>query len=143
MRRFVLRRTNPDAIQHGVKVGSDEPTLEGVQFSDGTVVVRWLTAFRSTVVWPDLQTFLAVHVDPHPDYGSVLEWVDDAAVDSSAFACDACGHPWLFHGPPEQACGVLVIGQFGLGHPCGCDREEPQGLPPGMGHFERDEAASS
>lgn len=39
---------------------------EGVQFSDGTVVLRWrsnleLAAGSSTAVWPDLKSMVATH----------------------------------------------------------------------------------
>jgi hypothetical protein len=34
---------------------------EGVQFSDGSVAMRWLSAHRSTVVWGTLSAAHAVH----------------------------------------------------------------------------------
>jgi len=37
------------------------PVAEGVQFFDGTVVIRWTSADASTVVWPDLDTAMRVH----------------------------------------------------------------------------------
>jgi len=52
----------------------EEAQFQGVQFDDGTVAVRWLTQFRSTSLWPDMATFLAVH--GHADYGTRIEWID-------------------------------------------------------------------
>lgn len=34
---------------------------EGVEFSDGTVVIRWLSEHASTVVWPHLEAAERVH----------------------------------------------------------------------------------
>ncbi len=45
----------------------------GVQFPDGTVVMRWLTEHRSTVVWADLESAMRVHGH---DGATVVEWVD-------------------------------------------------------------------
>lgn len=56
----------------------DQPQYEGVQFSDGTVVIRWVTQFRSHSIWPDFETFRQVH--GHPEYGTYFVWdgPDDA-----------------------------------------------------------------
>jgi hypothetical protein len=53
----------------------DEVQFEGVVFSDGTCAVRWLTAFRSTSVWDSWEDLEKVH--GHPEYGTVIEWLDD------------------------------------------------------------------
>lgn len=34
---------------------------EGVQFSDGTCVLRWTSEHRSTAVYADIETLVAVH----------------------------------------------------------------------------------
>jgi hypothetical protein len=34
---------------------------EGTQFSDGTVVLRWLGVWPSTVIWPNITAAKAVH----------------------------------------------------------------------------------
>ena len=34
---------------------------EGIEFDDGTVVIRWLGQFRSTVVWDNIDHAIAVH----------------------------------------------------------------------------------
>lgn len=56
MRRFVLRRDEDVTGVSGTGV-----VAEGVEFSDGTAVIRWLGQNRSTVVWPDVATAEAVH----------------------------------------------------------------------------------
>ena len=50
------------------------PDYEGAIFSDGTVVVRWLTKFRSHSVWTSWRDFYQVH--GHPEYGTVIEFGD-------------------------------------------------------------------
>jgi hypothetical protein len=52
----------------------DEPQYEGVVFSDGTTVLRWLTEFRSTSVWSSFAEMAKVH--GHPDYETHIEWLD-------------------------------------------------------------------
>lgn len=47
---------------------------EGVVFSDGTVVLRWMTDYRSHSVWASFADFY--HVHGHPEYGTRLEWTD-------------------------------------------------------------------
>lgn len=47
---------------------------EGVIFSDGTVVIRWLTAFRSHSVWASWADFYQVH--GHPEYGTRIDFHD-------------------------------------------------------------------
>jgi len=34
---------------------------EGVQFTDGTVAIRWLTERASTVIWANLDDAMAIH----------------------------------------------------------------------------------
>jgi len=66
----------PKVPEHYVEGGygnsPDEAQFQGVQFDDGTVVVRWLTKFRSTSIWPDFAEFEAVH--GHADYETRIEW---------------------------------------------------------------------
>lgn len=76
MKTFTMFRRNvPDATHDAnQKNAPDEPQFEGVEFSDGTVAVRWLTAKRSTSVWNSLEDMLAIH--GHPEYESELVWSD-------------------------------------------------------------------
>ena len=52
--------------------------LEGVLFSTGVVVVHWLTPppRGSISVFDSLEQFLSIHVRPHPDNGTVVEFED-------------------------------------------------------------------
>jgi len=54
----------------------DEPQYEGVVFSDGTCVLRWLTPLRSTSVWADFETAMGVH--GHPEYGTKIVFHDES-----------------------------------------------------------------
>lgn len=77
MRRFKVYR--PDPPEHyregGFANAPDEVQFEGVEFSDGTVAVRWLTECRSTSIWATLDDLMTVH--GHPEYGTVVNWLDE------------------------------------------------------------------
>lgn len=62
-------------MDKGISNGGWTPDYEGVIFSDGTVVLRWLTAFRSHSVWSNWDDFYQVH--GHPEYGTRIEFDDD------------------------------------------------------------------
>lgn len=68
MRRFVLRRDVDVSGVSGTGV-----VAQGVEFDDGTVAMRWLTAHRSTVFWADIVDAMTVH--GHDD-ASKLIWLD-------------------------------------------------------------------
>ena len=76
MRRFRVFRPNPPEgyRESGTANPPDEPQFEGVVFSDGTVCVRWLTAYRSHSIWDSWQSLKAVH--GHEEYGTRIEWLD-------------------------------------------------------------------
>jgi hypothetical protein len=75
MRRFrVYRKSPPQGYREGGTANApDEPQFEGVVFSDGSVCVRWLTAYRSHSVWASLEDLEKVH--GHPEYESRWEWL--------------------------------------------------------------------
>ena len=79
IKRFTMYRKGDLSLTHntGQVNAPDEPQFEGVVFSDGSVAVRWLTQYRSTSIWPDLESLLAVHGHPEERYGSELVWHDD------------------------------------------------------------------
>lgn len=52
----------------------DQPQYEGVVFSDGTCVLKWLTASKSVSVFNSLADMLQIH--GHPEYGTEIEWHD-------------------------------------------------------------------
>lgn len=76
-RRFVGFRSK--VPEHYIKGGygnqPGEAQYEGVVFSDGTTVLRWLTQYRSTSVWPNFSEMESVH--GHPDYDTKIEWLDE------------------------------------------------------------------
>ena len=76
MRRFRCYRPGPPAeyLATGAALPPDQPQFEGVEFSDGTVVLRWFTMSGSTAVWPCLDDVMKIH--GHPEYGTVIEWLD-------------------------------------------------------------------
>lgn len=47
---------------------------DGVEFPDDSVVIRWRGPLASTVVWPDIDTALAVHGH---DGATRAVWLDD------------------------------------------------------------------
>jgi hypothetical protein len=60
----------------GITNAGEAPDYEGVIFSDQTVVIRWLTEFRSHSVWACWRDFYQVH--GHPEYGTRIEFHDGA-----------------------------------------------------------------
>lgn len=77
MKRFTAFRKS--ISQHGTHTiyqrnPDDAPQYEGVIFNDGTVALRWLTAAKSTSIFPTLMDMLLVH--GHPEYGTEFTWHD-------------------------------------------------------------------
>lgn len=69
----MYRRGDLSATHNVNQVNPPEaPQFEGVVFGDGTTVVHWLTAARSTSVWESLEEMLMIH--GHPEYDSELVW---------------------------------------------------------------------
>lgn len=75
-RGFAGYRVSPpeDYVAKGITNAGAAAEYEGTVFSDGTVVIRWLTRFRSHSVWASWRDFLEVH--GHPEYGTVIEFAD-------------------------------------------------------------------
>lgn len=77
IRTFAGYRPIPpdDYVSKGITNASAEtPDYEGVIFSDGTVVIRWMTLFRSHSVWDCWDDFYQVH--GHPEYGTRIIFGD-------------------------------------------------------------------
>ena len=76
MRRFTMYRRNMENAPHTTeqKNAPDQPQFEGVQFTDGRVAIRWMTAKKSTACWDSMDDMLTIH--GHPEYGSELIWHD-------------------------------------------------------------------
>lgn len=71
MRRFRLHR---ELDLSGVSGIGD--VAEGVEFSDGTVAVRWKGMWPSTTVWPSIASVIAVHGH---DGTTQVQWLDEEA----------------------------------------------------------------
>ena len=74
MRTFVMYRDSDESGASGTG-----KVLEGCEFTDGTTVLRWATSTglpHSTVVWESVDAFWAIHVLPHPDNGTRVEFSD-------------------------------------------------------------------
>ena len=71
----VYRDTPPKSYEAtGLSNLSSDPDFEGVIFSDGSVAVRWRTLYASHVIWPDWRTLYMVHIEPHQNYGTRVEF---------------------------------------------------------------------
>lgn len=68
MRRFELqRREDPSGVSGTGAVA------EGVQFRDGTVVLRWRSRHLSTAIYDDISTVVDIHGH---DGLTTVEWID-------------------------------------------------------------------
>jgi hypothetical protein len=77
MRTFTGYRPNPpkEYEEAGITNSGKTADYQGVIFDDGTVVIRWMTAYRSHSVWANYEDFYQVH--GHPEYGTVIEFDGD------------------------------------------------------------------
>jgi hypothetical protein len=66
--RFVLNRT----IDHSGISGTGI-VAEGLECTDGTCIMRWLTNYRSTCVYDNRIALLAIHGH---DGATTIEWID-------------------------------------------------------------------
>ena len=55
-RRFVLQRLHDPSGTSGTGL-----VCEGVEFSDGTVAIRWRSSIKSTVVYDNVKAAVAIH----------------------------------------------------------------------------------
>lgn len=68
MRRFVMER------KHDVnKTSGEGVVVEGVQFTDGKVVLKWRTSVSSIVIWDNIESAALIH-----GHGgdTVIRWLD-------------------------------------------------------------------
>ncbi len=70
-------RPQPPAeyAEKGITNSGASHDYEGVVFSDGTVVIRWMTEYRSHSVWLCWDDFIKVH--GHPEYGTSIVFQDE------------------------------------------------------------------
>ncbi len=69
MRRFILYRHQDETGISGIGI-----VAEGVRFSDGRVVLMWLTRVRSVVFYDAMEDVIAIH--GHQGKTEV-RWIDD------------------------------------------------------------------
>lgn len=67
--------------------------LDGVVWSNGKVTVQWRTENSSIAVYDSFETFEAIHITPHPDNGTVIEWADERLTRALAALQEAVGAP--------------------------------------------------
>lgn len=102
-RRFHLQRTEDIT---GTGTGH---VADGVQWPDGTVVIRWRGEHPSTVAWISIEDAVAVH--GHGGH-TVLVWDDPEPTEyTPAAGCPHCpdghtppshGQPWAAHVGPDR-----------------------------------------
>ena len=56
MRRFILKRDDDETGVSGIGI-----VAEGIKFSDGTAVLRWVTKFKSLGCYPDMKELIKIH----------------------------------------------------------------------------------
>lgn len=85
MRRFVMRRQADVSGVSGTGV-----VLEGVLFSTGVCVIHWLTPppRGSIAVFDSFSQFLSIHVAPHPENHTILEFEDGAELAGDELVLD-------------------------------------------------------
>ena len=50
--------------------------IDGAIFSDGTVVIQWLTPTSSMAIYKSYEDFKAIHIDSHPLNETVVEMIE-------------------------------------------------------------------
>jgi hypothetical protein len=77
MRTFTCYRPSPppEYYKTGAANAPDQPQFQGVIFDDGTVVLRWMTDFKSHSVWQDWTSMHMIH--GHPEYGTYFHFDDE------------------------------------------------------------------
>jgi hypothetical protein len=80
MRTCVVYRTKVKGLKSELEQDNynepDQVQFEACEFSDGRVAQRWLTPRGSMQWWDNWQDLCEVHILPHPDYGTRVEWSD-------------------------------------------------------------------
>lgn len=97
---------------------------EGVLFSDGTCALRWLTKHRSTALYEDLKTLVAIHGhDGKTQVRFPALTVEERKDGEHLHCCLHCHHPLLDHWGDN--CGGCMSGR------CDCTLlSHPERVPP-------------
>ena len=69
MRRFHLRRLEDETGVSGTGI-----ITEGIEFSDGSCAMRWLTNTSSVAIYANIEDLMIIHGH---NGNTVVEWVDD------------------------------------------------------------------
>lgn len=77
MNRFTVYRPaiTEDTHNEYQSNAPEEPQYEGIVFSDGVCVIRWLTATGSTSVFESFDAMLRIH--GHPEYETRVVFHDE------------------------------------------------------------------
>lgn len=69
-----------------------EPRFEGCVFSDGTCILRWRGKVKSTSEFRSFTAMMKAH--GHPEYGTVIIWLDepDGTSSNDAYLTPGGGH---------------------------------------------------
>ncbi len=69
MRRFILNRLVDES-----GVSGTGKICEAVEFSDGSVALRWISDLSSTAIYKNMYDVVAIHGH---DGKTTVEWIDD------------------------------------------------------------------
>ena len=96
IRTFTGHRPQPPAEYQdkGITNSGTAPDYYGVIFPDGTVVIRWATAYQSHSIWASYADFYQVH--GHPEYGTTIVFDDGQPAEliehKHPAPCPKCGN---------------------------------------------------
>lgn len=71
MRTFTVERGNDESGISGTGV-----VMQGVEFDDGKVLIRWCTDPSSIVYWETFADLWKICVEGHPTNNTVVKWSD-------------------------------------------------------------------
>lgn len=76
IKRFTVYRRADISATHDENQRNhpDLPQFEGIVFTDGTCVIRWLTFKRSTSIFNTIDDMITIH--GHPEYDTELVFHD-------------------------------------------------------------------
>lgn len=104
MRTFEMTRNHDES-----GVSGTGKVLEGVVFSDGPCVVRWVadnSPARSEARYDSFGAFVAIHVSPHMDNKTEIRFSDGEVYENNAKVEDAV--PRTGKRKPRKPAGVAV-----------------------------------
>jgi hypothetical protein len=112
---IVMRRFFLDRIEDQSGVSGTGCVAQGIIFTDGTAVLRWLTQFKSTALYATMDELVAIHCHGGK---SKIRWLDKVCFQ----------------------CGCTADNNYGPGHclQCGASWDSPvDGKDPSLGSWRR------